>query len=976
MRRIIIATLLVFTIISSLIPHPILSSGGDNSFQIPENLVPPPPENEIPSGPVGPVISSGSTLPNSNVSCEGRELIYNGDFTRGLDGWTVTERYSSYWEWYGDERALPTIDTGIFAGKSAVRFMRYGFGGWYQCGRITQYLEADVSAAAKLVLSVDVYLQYQQLGAGGYWGWEYPAWIIVEYLDAQGNRQIFRRAFYYWRQYVVLDFAEEIPRAVWYHYSADLLSLTPPPVKILSVSLQCNGWDAETYMTNVSLRMLPKLELEWIKVYKWFPYEEELREPYKVGIYDHYNIVVSIRNPTDVPQEVTVTVSENGQIPEYGDTMTYQPEQSVTQVIPAGSSLTFTFTYHHHWRWLKPLENLGPLGTLAEILRELGYTENFENIEEKVLDILIAQGAKPSNFYKYHIVSFPQVSGLPIEIDLNVSMFDPLWQPKFIVAGALFGIASGIFHVASRRLPEGPLKTLVSSAARLCFRLSKASFAVGILRPEFMKCVKSGLPELNADNLVLAMSRLLLDFDYAAFSLIEAESAALALDSLLMTQKLSSAQFYLELTSREMESVKEYTYDLTAQLRENVVFTEAEILEYYRQLAQTGLPPEDVEFYSQFIPPEEIPALTQAIISLNPLYVVNYELTLTQGMDFLHGTFWDATQSVREGVASITVPVMVDVDPDVLNPKSEGKWVTVYLETPGYNPPEVEIGSVRMFGEICPVTEQKYGFVKSPKVEDRDGDGYPELMLKFERSLIFDFIEELRLILPTKLTVSITGLIAGRPFYGEDNISVLSAEISGEGEPKGEVPNEMVRHASYMSHPVLEESGKEGSHSVSRESAGKTKGPEKDSRALGSMNWQENATSSGTKRIFIMVLTEKGPVINGMLKLVVENEPVLWLMTDSRGRIELPEEFVGRRVTIGASESILLLERTSQSNRPEQEPREQSSHAGVVFWVVLLSIAGMLIGLLAAVLNRIKRGMASMSHAMNKMDALSTHDFA
>jgi len=144
---------LILIIILSSVPHPLLSSDNSSSSQIPENL-PPPPENEIPSGSVGSVISSGSTLPNSNVSCEGRELIYNGDFTRGLEGWTVTERYSSYWERYGDERALPTIDTGIFAGKSAVRFMRYGFGGWYQCGRITQYLEADVSIAAKLVLSV------------------------------------------------------------------------------------------------------------------------------------------------------------------------------------------------------------------------------------------------------------------------------------------------------------------------------------------------------------------------------------------------------------------------------------------------------------------------------------------------------------------------------------------------------------------------------------------------------------------------------------------------------------------------------------------------------------------------------------------------------------------------------------------------------------------------------------------------------
>jgi hypothetical protein len=236
------------------------------------------------------------------------------------------------------------------------------------------------------------------------------------------------------------------------------------------------------------------------------------------------------------------------------------------------------------------------------------------------------------------------------------------------------------------------------------------------------------------------------------------------------------------------------------------------------------------------------------------------------------------------------------------------------------------------------------------EIEDRDGDGYPELTLKFEKSLILDFIKELRLPLPTKLTVPITGLIAGRPFYGEDNISILGGEISGEGKPKGEALNETVKHAPYISHQVLEESGKEGSHSVSQVPAGKTKGPEKDSSSRSNESTGKS-TSSRIKRISIMVLTKNGPVINEMLKLAVENEPVLWVTTDSRGKIELPEEFVGRRVTIeyngfrgatilsGASESVLLLEGTSQNDYPEeQESREHRSGADIVVVLAVFAI--------------------------------------
>ena len=269
MRHRAIATFLILLLASStLLPLTPPASGssvaesGGSQPKIPENLVPPPPENETaPESSEVATPFSGVTLPNSNTACAGTELIHNGDFSRGLEEWVVTCRTSSYWERYGDERALPTITTGTFAGRSAVRFARYGYGGWYQCGQITQHLDVDVSGATSLVLSVDVYLHYQQLGAGGYWGGEYPAWIMVEYLDSGGCKQVFQRAFYYWRAYVVLEFAEQIPRGVWYRYSTDLVTLRP--VRILSVSLRCNGWDAETYMTNVSLKVeIPAAPLE------------------------------------------------------------------------------------------------------------------------------------------------------------------------------------------------------------------------------------------------------------------------------------------------------------------------------------------------------------------------------------------------------------------------------------------------------------------------------------------------------------------------------------------------------------------------------------------------------------------------------------------------------------------------------------------------------------------------------------------
>ena len=80
----------------------------------------------------------------------------------------------------------------------------------------------------------------------------------------------------------------------------------------------------------------------------------------------------------------------------------------------------------------------------------------------------------------------------------------------------------------------------------------------------------------------------------------------------------------------------------------------------------------------------------------------------------------------------------VDINPNTLNLKSNGNWITAYIETPGYDPLGLDIPAVTLLidtpggtVEVTAESNEKYGFVSEPEASDRDGDGHQELMVKF-----------------------------------------------------------------------------------------------------------------------------------------------------------------------------------------------------------------------------------------------------
>jgi parallel beta-helix repeat protein len=111
------------------------------------------------------------------------------------------------------------------------------------------------------------------------------------------------------------------------------------------------------------------------------------------------------------------------------------------------------------------------------------------------------------------------------------------------------------------------------------------------------------------------------------------------------------------------------------------------------------------------------------------------------------------------------IPATVDFDPDALNLKSKGQWVTVYIELPvghGYDVSMINLTSVML-------NDQVQAEIKPIAIGDYDGDGIPDLMVKFNRTAVQSILN-----VGDDVEITISGtLIDGRLFEDKDTIQVI-----------------------------------------------------------------------------------------------------------------------------------------------------------------------------------------------------------
>jgi len=125
----------------------------------------------------------------------------------------------------------------------------------------------------------------------------------------------------------------------------------------------------------------------------------------------------------------------------------------------------------------------------------------------------------------------------------------------------------------------------------------------------------------------------------------------------------------------------------------------------------------------------------------------------------------------------VRVPATIDIHPDALNLKSQGKWIAAYFELPeSYDVADINVSTI-MLNDTIPAE------LSPTAIGDYDNDGIPDLMVKFNRTEIAEFILS-KGIMVGNITLTITGrLYDGTMFEDSDVIRVrMPGDVNSDGK--------------------------------------------------------------------------------------------------------------------------------------------------------------------------------------------------
>lgn len=148
---------------------------------------------------------------------------------------------------------------------------------------------------------------------------------------------------------------------------------------------------------------------------------------------------------------------------------------------------------------------------------------------------------------------------------------------------------------------------------------------------------------------------------------------------------------------------------------------------------------------------------------------------------FIYFEFALSTRTITLQFAPVSATL--DVAPDAFNLISQGEWITAYVELPqGYDVADIDVPTF-LLNDTIPVDVNE-----TSTVGDEDGDGIPDLMVKFDRAAVASYIEAnvnmTRLAIEKFMTVTLTvtgELSDGTPFEGSDLITIIYPPLMGAG---------------------------------------------------------------------------------------------------------------------------------------------------------------------------------------------------
>ncbi len=179
-----------------------------------------------------------------------QELLVNGDFSQGFEGWQLADTAIS-----GAEGRITLTKSEE---RTVVRFVRRGSEGGHGESVIGQVVGKDVTDFLRLRLSVDVKVLYQSLPGGGVMGSEHPIAVRIRYrTEADEVSRIWYHGFYYLQDSEsFVGPADRVPQSDWQHFEFDLYDpeiMPLRPSEILTFEVVASGHDYESLVAEVSL---------------------------------------------------------------------------------------------------------------------------------------------------------------------------------------------------------------------------------------------------------------------------------------------------------------------------------------------------------------------------------------------------------------------------------------------------------------------------------------------------------------------------------------------------------------------------------------------------------------------------------------------------------------------------------------------------------------------------------------------------
>ncbi len=220
------------------------------------------------------------------------EIVNNGDFEGGFaadgtgdtipNGWTKFETFSGG---PGETSVLNEVaDNGpTLPGFSALHWLRSNGGASGDWTAVEQDLNWDISACSCATLTIDVKVEYHNLGGSGFTQYEYefPVTVQIYYTDTADTSRFWQYGWYEWIDAstgpnpdhkpvpgngVVTGL--QIAPDVWVSNSFDLMAELTNPETIDKIRVGGSGWDFEGRADNVQILVCEPPQIDTCEYYK------------------------------------------------------------------------------------------------------------------------------------------------------------------------------------------------------------------------------------------------------------------------------------------------------------------------------------------------------------------------------------------------------------------------------------------------------------------------------------------------------------------------------------------------------------------------------------------------------------------------------------------------------------------------------------------------------------------------------------